>query len=434
MRRFALIALVFAAILSLSSCSKDYLSSPNNSNKNGSVNLVFDKTSAPQNVSNIIAYLSRANFDTLKGNLNLLSTSSADIKFNDIPVGIWHLKVNAMNADSAVVYSGETDIQINDGIVTRVNLTLTPTGKGTGSIYIFVNWGNSISDWVDYQMNPIFTVQEIPYFTLAVTHSQVMFDNGIYKMWFMNLYYNGKSDISYAESNDGILWHLASNSPVLTAGQGGTWDDNSVEMGYVLKENGIYKLYFIGTKEPNSGMRQIGLATSSDGIHWQKYTVPILQSTSSQFFLGVNSVIKINDIYYMYYGASPENDYKFNICLATSTDGVNWIRFDNNPIIAPTEDWENGSIGYATIVKTENGFKMTYSNGSQNKVGMAYSTDGIHWTKEVSNPVFNLSDVANNWCSKISYPFSVQSGNDYRLYYSGLGSDSRFHLGVALWR
>ena len=253
-------------------------------------------------------------------------------------------------------------------------------------------------------------------------------------MWFMNLYNSGKSDISYAESNDGILWHLASNSPVLTAGQGGTWDDNSVEMGYVLKENGIYKLYFIGTKEPNSGMRQIGLATSSDGIHWQKYTVPILQSTSSQFFLGVNSVIKINDIYYMYYGASPENDYfSFTINLATSTDGIHWTKYSHNPILTPTLSWEANIVRYPTITKDSLGYHMLYSNG-KDAFGIANSTDGVNWTKDNQNPIFKVSDVANQWCSKIAYPHSVKVGDEYRIYYSGMDNAGQFNIGLILKR
>ena len=136
----------------------------------------------------------------------------------------------------------------------------------------------------------------------------------------------------------------------------------------------------------------------------------------------------------MYYDASPENDYTFTINLATSSDGINWTKYIGNPIITPNQTWENGSIGYATIVKDNNVFKLTYSNGVQNGVGMAYSNDGIHWTKDSGNPVFKLSDVTNGWCTKVSYPFSVLIGNDYRIFYSGYGKDSQFHLGVAFWR
>jgi len=40
-----------------------------------------------------------------------------------------------------------------EGITTQVNLVLSPTGGGTGSIYIYVKWGDS--GWKDYIGNPI---------------------------------------------------------------------------------------------------------------------------------------------------------------------------------------------------------------------------------------------------------------------------------------
>ena len=430
--RLNIIAIVF--LLFLAGCTKNSPTSPNQeTSNNGSISLAFDKTNAPQNVVNIIAYLTRTNYDTLKGNLNLLSTSSADIKINDIPVGTWHLKINALNADSAVVYSGETDIQINDGIVTRVNLTLTPTGKGTGSIYIFVDWGAAQSSWIDYQNNPIFNSSELNYFSYSVDQAKILYDNGIYKMWFMNLYNSGKGDVSYAESNDGISWHLVGSAPVLLPGQSGTWDDYTVGTGDVLKEGNIYKMYYAGMRNPNNGARQIGLATSSDGIHWQKYSQPVVTSTPDQYFLGIHSVIKVNGVYYMYYSASPKNSYVFNINLATSQDGINWTKYSGNPILKPTQVWEQGSIGYATVIKDSSGYTMTYSNGKDG-IGLAYSNDGLSWTKDSQNPIFASQDAANNWCTKVNYPYSFKVGNEFRIYYSGLGSDGWYHLGVLLKR
>ena len=85
-------------------------------------------------------------------------------------------------------------------------------------------------------------------------------------------------------------------------------------------------------------------------------------------------------------------------------------------------------------MKTDNVYKMTNSSYVLNSVGMAYSNDGIHWSKNDANPVFKLSDVSNGWCSKISYPFSVMIENDYRIYYSGYGKDRQFHLGFAYWK
>ena len=413
-------------------CSSNLVSpSYSNANNSGQVALKISSDSIPSNVVKVTAILSQSGKDSLISSVEPLSSSSASLNFSNVSVGTWHLKVEAFDQDNLIVYSGETDLQVNAGIITQVNLTLIPTGQGKGSIYIFVNWGQSNSIWTDYQYNPIFSVKDIPYFTLSVDQGQVMYDNGIYKMWFMNLYYNGMGDVSYAESNDGISWHIASNGPVLTAGQPGNWDDNSVGMGYIIKENGVYKYYYSGNREPHTGMRQIGLAVSQDGINWEKYPDPVLQSDSSQWFLGVHAVIKINNVYYMYYESSSEFDYTFNINLATSKDGIHWIKYDRNPIIVPSQSWEQGSIGYATITDYNNGYMMTYSNRSQTAIGVAYSNDGITWTKDNQNPKFSTQDAAGSWCTKTCYPYSLKVGNEYRIYYSGYGSDNQFHIGMA---
>lgn len=431
--------LCFIAILSIViyfGCSNNLVSPPLTSSQNsGQVTLKISSDSIPGNVVKVTAILTKTGEDSLTKSVIPLSNTSASIDFSNVPAGTWHLKVDAMDSDSVIVYTGETDIQVNAGIITQISLTLIPTGNGYGNIDISINWGQSTAKLTDYQNNPILSVKDIPYYTLAVDQAQVMYDNGKYKMWFMNLYDSGHGDISYAESNDGISWQVVSNGPVLTAGQPGSWDDYAVGMGYVLKDNGTYKLYYAGMQDPHTGMRQIGLATSTDGMHWQKYLNPVLPSDYNQYYLGVHSVLIINNVYYMYYEASSEFAYTFDINLATSTDGIHWTKYVNNPVVVPNDNWEEGSISYATIVKDGNQYKMTYGNNVQNAVGMAYSTDGIHWTKDASNPVFTLSDVSNGWCTKISYPFSVMAGNDYRIYYSGLGLyDDQYHLGVAFWK
>ncbi len=208
---------------------------------------------------------------------------------------------------------------------------------------------------------------------------------GIYKMRYKNLESNGDSTVSYAESNDGITWEIIGDGPVLDLGQQGSWDAGAVTTGPVIKENGVYKIYYSAAVEAHQPW-QVGLAASSDGIHWEKYSNPVLQSTSSQYFLGVHSVLKINNLYYMYYEASPENDYTFNLNLATSSDGIHWTKYEDNPILIADQNWEEGSIGYATIVQSDNEYKMTYSSNVQNAVGMTYSNDGINWSKNDANP------------------------------------------------
>ena len=422
-------------IMVFNSCSNENLVGINTDNSSlGELALKIQTTSIPPEVQQIVAELSRFNYNTLSTSIDISSDSLNILSFNNVPIGKWHLNVDAKNSDGKVIYNGKSDLTILEGQTNNVYITLSSVGTGTGNINIFLNWNQKRAKWVDYQGNPILSVQDIPYYTLAVDQAQVMYENGKFKIWFENLYNSGHGDIGYAESNDGLTWRINTNNSVLTAGQIGSWDDYTVGLGFIFKENGIYKLYYAGMQEPHTGKRQIGFAISTDGIHWEKYSNPVLLSTNSQYFLGVHSVLKINNIYYMYYEASSEKDYKFNLNLATSSDGLHWTKYENNPILIADQTWEEGSIGYATIVQSDNVYKMTYSSNVQNAVGMAYSSDGIHWLKNNANPVFKLSDVSNGWCTKISYPFSVMINNTYRIYYSGYGKDNQFHLGVADWK
>src|SRR5690554_4181380 len=128
----------------------------------GRVSLIINKEDVPADVVIVEALLSRENHDTLYGNLNLISSTSADILIEDIPAGEWHLKVDAKDSSGVVLYSGETNINIHAGVLTQVNLTLIPTGQGTGSVYIVVNWGVPLV-WTDFQFNPIISQSFVPY-------------------------------------------------------------------------------------------------------------------------------------------------------------------------------------------------------------------------------------------------------------------------------
>ncbi len=430
--RFLVLALLGGVII-MSGCTKNSPTSPNQETvKNGSVSLAFDKTTAPQNVVNIIAYLTRANYDTLKGDLNLLSTSSADIKINDIPVGTWHLKVDAMNADSTVVYSGESDVQINEGVVSQVNLTLIPTGNGQGSIYILVNWGKELSNFTDYIMNPIFTPSQNPTLPNGVSTSKIIVDNGIYKMWYLSTYNAGMSNIWYAESQDGKVWQNIFNKPVFTRGVTGSWDDYTVGPGAILKEGDQYVMYYNGWQS-QGGKWQIGVAFSSDGINWQRSDSPILIGDSvNNIKVTVQSVLKVNNTYYMYYTSHDINNYdKMIINLATSSDGIKWNKYQNNPILIADQSWEGIGISFPAVIFDNGQFIMIYQNTDRSKFGVAYSGDGKNWTKRAKY-IFSISDTKNN-PNQIDYPFLVKSGNEYRLYYSAVnGSNIIICLATAL--
>ena len=85
------IVLYIILILLSFGCSKDTIVTSSDSSS-GSVSFKIDKRNAPSDVVAVIAYLTRDNFETLISSLNLLSDSTADISFQSIAAGAWHLK------------------------------------------------------------------------------------------------------------------------------------------------------------------------------------------------------------------------------------------------------------------------------------------------------------------------------------------------------
>ena len=132
----------FLLVLFLTSCSQNGpTSSVQDEKQSGKILLRIDKENAPESVVWIEAFLSREGYDTVTGEMNLLSDSTADLLLENIQAGEWYLRVNAKDSVEVVLYTGETDVQIFAGFTTQVNLVLEPTGAGVGNIYIWVTWG-----------------------------------------------------------------------------------------------------------------------------------------------------------------------------------------------------------------------------------------------------------------------------------------------------
>ena len=417
-----IIQLLLSVILLIWGCSNNPVNSPQG---NGKIQLKIDKENAPVGIVLIESLLSREGYDNIISTLNLISDSTADILINDIPVGEWHLKIDAKDSLDTVLYTGETDVEIFAGFVTQVNLVLRPTGEGMGSIYIYVTWGvSSTINWIDFENNPILTA--LNSYQFGILQPVVLKVNNTFRMWYTGLQSAAYTEILYGESRDGISWETNLNQPVLSPGAPGTWDSWSVQSGAVIYENEIYKLYYFGYADPYGGWH-IGLATSTDGINWEKYRSPILYGQSGmEYQIAVSSVVKDDDVYYLYYTIRNQPEYK--IGLATSTDGVNWSRYEGNPILRNTEPWEDNGIYEASIIIENGQFKMMYMNTSSTAFGAAYSSDGIHWIKSNSNPFFTKENTSNNWAAdRIAYPNLIKLETESRIYYSGIKNQGGPH-------
>lgn len=399
----------------------------------GKISLKIDKDNAPDNVALVEAFLTRTEHDTIYGALNILTSTSADILFEGVAAGEWHLIVNAKDSAAVIVYTGETEVDVSAGLLTTVELVLIPTGLGVGSIYIYVRWGNSNTDWIDFENNPVLTSSNTYWDYVGVQQPKILFEDGLYKMWYLGLADGSASNVGYAISSDGINWTKPFSDPVLSPGVSGSWDETSTIAGAVIKEESGYKMYYVGWSNPYEQWH-IGLATSSDGITWQKHPLPVLYGTTGwETRIVPSSILKISGIYYLYYYGSMVNNNK--IGLATSTDGINWTKYSGNPILEATQSWEGSGIAHPSVIKDEGIYKMVYVNKASNGFGIATSIDGITWTKDNHNPFFIEENTTNNWADEdIAYPFFMKINNEYRIYYSGIGDPNSIVYRIGFMR
>ena len=209
------------------------------------------------------------------------------------------------------------------------------------------------------------------------------------------------------------------STPILSPGVAGAWDDVDIHSHCLFRDiNGKYWLYYNGRKIATSG---IGLATSTDGINFTKHpNNPLLTPTPDTWEadgLWKMDVLRFSSSdYRMWYGA-----HGGKIGYATSTDGVNWTKHSENPIFS-------GAADFKVVCDKDTGeFRCIYYNG---KCNLATSPDGIHWTAYPNNPV--MVGEPNSWEEGgISPKHLIKLGNLFVLAYEGCGNYSEWRFGLA---
>ncbi len=235
---------------------------------------------------------------------------------------------------------------------------------------------------------------------------------------------------------------LADTEPVLDIGASGTWDDTRVDRACIIKDGGLYKMWYSGH---NGSNYQIGYATSNDGVLWEKYSGnPVLTAGSSGRFDEDNVmspwVIKDGSTYKMWYSGSQTGPV-WRIGYATSSDGISWTKFDGSETAQSVLDLGAGfdvhDVFHCTVIKNETDyFEMWYTgnDGSSNlAIGHAWSSDGESWTKNSANPVMDGTG-GDSWDdTNVFSPCVIKVAEyaDYRMWYSGGNDSNTYKIGRA---
>lgn len=276
-----------------------------------------------------------------------------------------------------------------------------------------------------------------------VWRGAVIYNGSSFMMWYSgedNVHY--KDNIGLATSSDGVFWTRYSENPVLQFGPTNSWDYSSVNEPWVIHENGEYKMWYSGqTWSAALGITSIsiGYATSPDGIHWTKSSDnPVLTPGPGGFDakeVYQPVVVSFGSGYLMYYiGYSAESQVS-KIGMAKSTDGVHWTKSGTIDIPKVNGGWDGSGFRYiGGVMVLGSQLIATYFGhpgaNVPNRIGVATSTDGVNWTPYSGNPLITSGNLA--WDKRgLTDPMLVTVGDKYFIYYSGWDSRNVVRIGLA---
>lgn len=293
----------------------------------------------------------------------------------------------------------------------------------------------SQTKWTKYHLNPV--IGDDLFHGICAVKPFVFQDKGILRMMHTTWDIYWKRSINEALSFDCIRWYQLCGSPLLSAGGINSFDENGLSKPCVIKNNNEYLMYYHAEdKYPSS----IGVATSKDGLRWIKYSGnPVLASGRNGRWddAGAMSpmvILKDSLTYFMYYQGY-DGEYS-NIGLAISSDGVHWEKYNDNPVIRHGiyNEFDELGCGEPSVIFAEGMYHMFYTGCDRvniNKIGYAYSQDGINWTKYSGNPV--LVGGSSIWESQcVAAPSVIYKDSIFHMWYTGWGGGQATNIGYAI--
>jgi len=235
--------------------------------------------------------------------------------------------------------------------------------------------------WKKYESNPVFSVGASGFDNLDVWQPMVLFNDGHYEMWYVGNTTAG--DIGYATSDDGISWTRQNNgNPVLKKGASGAWDQDWIAKPFVTQNDTLYRMWYAGTVQSPFGIWQTGTAMSTDGINWSKHQDnPVLKAgNQGEWDAGgavLSSFIVDNGLYHMWYFNWSSNADGLKTGYATSTDGFDWTKYEGNPILNQNSgDWDVLNTTVSTVIREGHRWRMWYTGRRSGSVDrLCYAED-----------------------------------------------------------
>ncbi len=239
-----------------------------------------------------------------------------------------------------------------------------------------------------------------------------------------------------------------SQQPILDLGKKGTFDEFGVYPTSVIKEGSEVAAYYGGWTRCESVPFNvaIGRAVSKDGgkTFIRSGEGPIISySADEPFVMSGPKIRKFNGKYHLYYIAGRKwimhegrAEPVYKIRLATSDDGINWVKLNRDLIqslVEPDECQASPDVIFSNG-RYHMFFCYRYSTDYRGKekgyrIGYAQSENGIDWLRQDEKVGIDISQ--EGWDSEmVSYPHVFELDGNIYMFYLGNGV-GREGFGVA---
>lgn len=222
-----------------------------------------------------------------------------------------------------------------------------------------------------------------------------------------------------------FVW-VPSAEPVLSRGD---WDSVDVLNPSVMTFSGAYLNLYSGF---DGHTWHTGLATSADGMHWQKQGRVLSPSGWEGNYMAANGSALVDgaQILYWYQAGDPPR-----IALARSPDGRAWTKHPDAVLgTGPYGSFDERGVADPYVIHTGGKFYLFYigmDRARRQRLGMARSPNGVHWEKLRSNPLLELGSPGAFDEVGLGEPAVWSSGGSYWMLYTGRARDERRRIGLA---
>jgi signal transduction histidine kinase/DNA-binding response OmpR family regulator/predicted GH43/DUF377 family glycosyl hydrolase/Tfp pilus assembly protein PilF len=256
---------------------------------------------------------------------------------------------------------------------------------------------------------------------------KVFAEDDRYRVWYVVKDSNRDQTIATATSKDGIHWERHEGEPIDFKYPTDLWN-MSARQFEILKLDTAYFIWHLLPEGENTG-RSLGFAWSKDGYKWTKYPEPVLQKGKDDAWDARGPICPVvwfdGKQFYMIYTASDKRLIATQKAgLATSRDGIHWQKYPGNPVldIGKEGEWDDTMVRPYSITFNGREYELWYAgyNRAHWQIGKATSTDGIHWKRYAGNPVIRPGAPGERDWHFIGAPEVILKDSVYRMWYYGL--------------